>query len=339
MLSTLLAVVLSLSPARQEPATEVFVLTGRETMRGQVVRIDGDRAVLAVQVLGGSATIRRPLREFTAETQYRIHLLAAPPQTFAEHLAMAKIAIDLAVPTQAGEQAGLARELAKADRTGAETVVLDTWAAATLTTLFHAAVRADDIVAARHYLKLIATRVPEQFTEDQLGALFDELAAADPHRQEPTRAAVAPKGPPRPPSEFDKQRAALLRRIQQADERIKTGLRASHSTTQAAQSFELAIAGYQAAWQQLQTILKEADIDAGDQEAASKLVQRVKDGAVDAALHAGNALAVQGDYRGAFGWANRALVLEPDQAEARELIRTIQIAQAAGSAWGRWGRQ
>ena len=62
----------------------------------------------------------------------------------------------------------------------------------------------------------------------------------------------------------------------------------------------------------------------------------LKGNAIQSALHAANMLCVRSDYKGALGWTTKILDIDPTNSEAKQLVRTIQIAAAADSSW-RWG--
>jgi len=53
-------------------------------------------------------------------------------------------------------------------------------------------------------------------------------------------------------------------------------------------------------------------------------------------LHAANAQTMQSDFRSAMQWVDRALEIDPENAESKELQRTILVASAAAGGWG-WG--
>jgi len=130
----------------------------------------------------------------------------------------------------------------------------------------------------------------------------------------------------------------VQKQVGRADELVRTGLRNARSTVQSTNLYEKAIAGYRSAWVDLQALLKQRGLDPADQEDAAELVQRVKDSAMQAILHAGNATAMQGDYRAALAWASKGLLMDAENQEAKALIRTIQIAQSSGGPWGGWSR-
>jgi hypothetical protein len=72
--------------------------------------------------------------------------------------------------------------------------------------------------------------------------------------------------------------------------------------------------------------------------ASEPLVARIHDEGIAAALHAANMLTVRSDYKGAMDWAQRVLAFDPDNEEAKDMVETITIAEAAASSdWGwRW---
>jgi hypothetical protein len=223
-----LSLLLSAAPERpQAPAhpTETSFLTrSREALTGHVLAIDGDRVVMHVVFMDGSATIRRKLSDFTPVSQLLIQLQLAPPTTFAEHLAIARRAIELGILPQAGEHAGIARRLAAADTTGEQTRTLDTWAAATLHELFDGAIREDDGAAARHFLRLISTRVPDRFTEEQLGTMSDQVAAVDERRRTSARGITAAKAAVARRERFDEAMAPVQKQVERAiDEQLREG--------------------------------------------------------------------------------------------------------------------
>jgi hypothetical protein len=320
------------------PTTTSFLLLSHQALDGHAVAIEGDRVVLHVVFMDGGATIRRKLTEFTPMSQLRIHMQVTPPTTFDEHLAMAQRAIALGIPAQAGEQAGIARRLAVDDASGEQTKTLDSWAATTLTTLFDAAIRDGDAAAARHFLRLIATRVPGRFEADRIEAMSDRVAGLDVQRRTAARGVAAAREATQRRDRFDAAMLPVQKQIERADELVRAGLRNARHTVESTRSYEQAIAAYRAAWVDLQAMLRQRGTDPADQEDAAELVQRVKDSALQATLYAGNAMAVQGDYRSALAWASKGLLMDADSEDAKALVRTIQIAQSSGGPWGGWAR-
>lgn len=327
------------APGSQEPAATTFELKTRETLTGRVLGMEEEWVLLSVQLMGGSTTVRRRIGDFAPESELRIRRQIAPPATFEEQLGMAKTAVRLGLLPQAGVHAGLARTLAAADASGAQRKALDVWAAGTLATLFANALKQGQLVEARHYLRLIATRVAEQFSEDEIGKLFDQLVEAEIAGSEATRATIVVRDAAARHTQLDKLWAPILGHLQAGDVLVKAGLRASRSTTQATRSYERAIDAYTTAGHELDAAMKKLGKDQLAESEAALLYQRIKDSAAQAALHAGHAATVQGDYRSALAWANTVLQIDAGNADAKALLQTIEIAQAAGGGWGRgWGQ-
>lgn len=321
----------------QDPEPTAFTLVSGGTITGRALAVEGETAVIRATIMGGSATIRRPLADFEPLSRYLIRLQASPPQDFEGHFAMAQYAHELGLLAQVGEHAGRARALAEEDESGAQRARLDAWVADALESAFDTALAQGDLTAARRRLRLLATRVPAERTEDQLGAMFDRLAAAEEEKRAARRAAAATREASARRAEQEQQWQRIVARVEEADALVREGLRQSRRTVQATRRYERAIETYRAAWQALEGLLAQRPDDAELQERAGRLGERIQSSAAEAALHAGNALTVQGDYRSALDWANRVLAMDPGNRDAKELIRTIQIAQAASGAWGRWG--
>jgi tetratricopeptide (TPR) repeat protein len=323
------------APGSQEPAATTFELKTRETLTGRVLGMEDEWVLLSVQLMGGSTTVRRRIGDFAPESELRIRRQIAPPATFEEQLGMAKTAVRLGLLPQAGIHAGFARALAAADASGAQGKALDVWAAGTLGTLFANALKQGQLVEARHYLRLIATRVAEQFSEDEIG----NCSTSSSRPRSPAAKQRAPPSSAARHTELDKLWAPILGHLQAGDVLVKAGLRASRSTTQATRSYERAIAAYTTAGHELDAAMKKLGKDQLAESEAALLYQRIKDSAAQAALHAGHAATVQGDYRSALAWANTVLQIDAGNADAKALLQTIEIAQAAGGGWGRgWGR-
>ncbi len=315
-----------------------YLLKNRDYLTGRVVAIDGDVAVIDVLFMGGSAKIRRRLADFAPASEFEIRTMVTPPVTFEDHVAMAKTAVRLDLMGQAGEHAGKARKLAGNDPTGAQRQELDSWAAAVLRVRFDRAIEQGELADARHFLRLVTTRVPSQFSEDQVGGMFDVLAEAEAKARTATRTVVLVEAATEARTAFDKKVGPVMKHVQDADEKVKEGLRNARTTVKATNNFEQALGLYKSASRELQSIQKTFGDDPWVQDEVGEMLQRVKESAVQAIVHAGNALTFQGDYRSALEWANKGLALDPANPDAKSLIRTIQIAKAAEGSWDGWNR-
>ena len=67
------------------------------------------------------------------------------------------------------------------------------------------------------------------------------------------------------------------------------------------------------------------------------LGHHIHDNAIRSALHAASVLTTQSDYKNAMDWARKVLAIEPDNADAKKMVSTIQNAEAESSNEWRYG--
>jgi tetratricopeptide (TPR) repeat protein len=263
---------------------------------------------------------------------------AKDPHDFDSHFAMAKRAAELGLVPQAGAQARAAIESVKdPGQAEAKRTEVRKWAADALEKMLRDSVAAGRLADAQHYLKLVSTRLADQRSEQQL----DELAAL----VEGLDTSTSEKMQTERQSKMDaKQREAINSQLKPIQKQIETGDKAereavakSRTTVASTKLCEKAIDSYKAAWKSLQALVEKYQDDTDLSHAAEKMGEHIHDQAIRAGLHAANMLTVQSDYKGALDWTARILAFDPDNAEAKEMMKTIQIAQAAASnQWG-WG--
>jgi hypothetical protein len=133
----------------------------------------------------------------------------------------------------------------------------------------------------------------------------------------------------------------ILEKVEKGDKLQKSGLACSGTVTKSANLCEQSIEAYKAAWKALQDLMKTVEGDPSLADLASQVAgigTRIHDSGIRSALHASNMLMVRSDYKGALEWTDRILKFDPDNEEAKEMARTIQLAEAASSDdWGwRW---
>lgn len=338
MKSVLLSLLLLPSLAAQEDAVLSLSLENGDSMRAQVLELEGDKAKLRVLVLGGSMQVTRPLSDFTPASAFHIEEAAAHPDSFDAHFALAKMAGDRRLLGPAGAHARAAVE-AVAGTTDAEakTAEVRGWAADELEEWTREAVQSGELRDAKHYLKLLSTRLADQRSEEQLDALAAQVDGLEDQldaRRESERQAKLDA----------KQREAIDRRLKPIKQRIEAGdklyrqaVAKSRNTSQSSNLAERAIEAYKSAWQGMQDLQKSFPDDAGLAQEVVAIGARLQNSAIRAALHAANVLTVQSDYKNAMEWCDKILAFDPDNSEAKEMKRTIQIAAAAASSqWG-WG--
>lgn len=330
----LLFSLLALPP--QEPKVLALTTTDGEPVTAQVLELKGDSAKLKVMILGGNMTVTRKLSDFSPLSVLRIEQAAKSPNDYDSHFAMAKRAAELGLLQQAGSELRAAVESVKdAAEREAKIKQVRTWAADVLESMTKQAIADGQLADARHCLKLLSTRMADLRTEEQLDALAGEVnTLADRLDGERDKARQA-KLDAQAREKMAKTLGQVREHLAKGDKLGREAITKSRSTTQSSNLCEKAIDAYKAGWKKLQEVLEKASDDTDIAKEATELSQRLHDHAIRAALHAANVLTVQSDYKGAMDWANRVLAFEPDNAEAKEMVRTIQIAAAAaGNNWG-----
>jgi hypothetical protein len=338
LLALPLAFICVAAPRAQDPeAIRVRWKDGRSA-NAQVLGIEGDKARLKLFIMEGTMVVTNPLADFAPESAFAIETAAAKPESFEDQFGLAKKAADMGLIPQAGARARAAIEAAKgtADAAAKESE-LRGWAAGVLEGKLEEAVAAGNLRDAKRFLQLLTTRLPDQRTEAQLDALaasVDRLEAQATAKRQADRQAQLDA----------KAKAEIVRRLEPIQSKMAAGdklLRDSYTkaknTGAAAQASTKAIAEYKAAWKAAQALGEKYPDDAELQAEVASIGDTLHDHAIRAALQAANVLTIQGDYRGALDWANRIIAFDPDNAEAKEMLRTIQLASAASSGDWAWG--
>jgi hypothetical protein len=336
-LFALLVLLLPVSdPLCQDPQSIQVRMKDGQFDRIVPLSLTGDTARYRVFVLGEEMTVTRKLSEFTPLGAFQFEEFVTAPKSFEDHFGLAKKAAQLGLLPQVG--AAARRAVAAVQGTpeaGTRTTEVRAWAAGTLETWVRAAVTAKDLAAARHSLGLLTTRLSDQRTEEQLELLanqVDELAqvaatAKDAERQAKLDAKAR--------DSMQRRLRPIMDRIAQGDRLQKQGMSQSRQVTKSANLCAQSIDAYKAAWKALHDLMKDNEGNADLTEQLAAIGTRVHDSGIRSALHAANMLCVRSDYKGATEWTTKVLAFDPDNAEAKELARTIQIAAADSSDdWG-----
>ena len=344
MNSVLAAIAVSVLGAFQDSAT-VFVETkDGQSAKAQVLSLSGGKAKLKVYALVGEITMTRDLDDFVPESAFMIEVRATDPKTFEQHFALAKRAAELDLLPQAANQVRSAAKLAGTGPEGEKkTKELRSWAADQLERFVKAAVAAGDVEHAQHCLGLLTTRLPEERTEEQLAALaasVDELRASAARKKDAARAEKLSK---EQAAALEKSFEPIRSKSAKGDKELSKAISQSKDTAASARSCESAVAAYKDAFQQAQELSKKLEEDPAAQQELTSLVDHIVSSALRAAMHAANVLVLQSDYKSATDWVNRILKFDPDNEEAKEMLKTIQLASAAGAdrddyRYGGWRR-
>ena len=128
--------------------------------------------------------------------------------------------------------------------------------------------------------------------------------------------------------------APIERRLESARRLVTKGLQTKTSNRQKGI--------FQQAAKKFEGVIKSTDkliADAGDDDALVEYLMELRDIAtregVDAWVHAGGVLVIRSSFNDALEMANRALALDPENAQAKKFYQEVQRAAAMNSGW--WG--
>jgi len=331
----------------QDPAPISVTTKEGKSATVQVVSLANGKVKLKITQIVGEMTVTRSLDDFEPLSAFMIEVRATDPKSYDQHFALAKRAAEFDLLPQAGHQL---RQAKKAAGSGAdaETKVkaLKAWAAGELERMVGVAVAAHDLEKAARCLDILATRLPEERTEEQLAKLAESVNALREQEADVRAAQAAAKRTKDQQTALQKKLEPIKSKNAKGDKELSRAISQSSNTVASVKSCESAVAAYKDAWKQAQEVLKQSEDDAEAQEEIAALTDHAADRAIAAALHAANMLVTQSDYSAATEWVNKILKFDPDNAEAKEMLTTIQLASAAASdrddyrfGWRRGGRR
>ena len=325
--------------AGQGPGKKLYLRKqGGQAIAGTLLSLDGDVVKLRVQLLGGTAVSTHHLSDFEPASAWRIGVAADPPKDFAGHLRAAKAAAAASLLDQAGREAEAAlASVAGTDDYAQREAEVHAWAADALEAGIDRALAERNLDGAHRCLMLLTARLSDQRTEDQLHAIAVKVEAA-------TEAAKAARHDAHHSRADERQRAAVDRHLKpiqkeiaKADKYLGEAIRKSRSTSASAKLCDRAVKEYTKAWKATAKLTASYPDDDHLAMVAAEMNHHIHDSAIRAALHAANVLTNQSDYKGAMDWAQRILAFEPGNKDAKELVKTIQLAEATASGNWRWG--
>ena len=188
-----------------------------------------------------------------------------------------------------------------------------------------------------HSLKLLSTRLPDTRTMAQMHAIADKVDALVYESKKPEREARQRRIDQETREKMDRLLEPIQREIDHGDARYREAVRKSRSTATSSNLCGEAVRYYKKAWESLQKLLARHPDDKHLATVGGDMTHHIHDNAIRAALHAANMLTVQSDYKGAMDWAQKVLKFDPNNAEAKAMVHTIEMTEADASGdWG-WG--
>jgi hypothetical protein len=306
----------------------------------EVLALEGNLATLKMSVLEGSMQTRRRLSDFEPRSAFRIAQVGIQADSFEEHFELAKIAAEFRLPDRVGDQAQAAIEsAAEFEDAEAKALAVRAWAADLLERWVTEAVDGGDHRSAEEYLKLLATRLPDQRTEEQLDALVGKVdaleVAAEARRQDDRQARLDDRAR----ADLERQLRPIRRNIETGDRRLRDAIAQSRRTSRSVGLASQAIDAYRSAWTTAEALRAEHPENDELGLEIEDIAGHIHDHGIQAALHAANMLTIQTDFRGAMDWVTKVMEFDPGNAEAQEMLRTIQLEDASSSdfVWRGWG--
>jgi len=316
---------------RAQDPTPISVTTvdGR-TVRVEVLGLKDNQAKLKAFAMDGEITVTRPLDRFEPVSAFMIQVRAANPKTFEQHLELAKVAAKLDLLPQAGNQL---REAVKAAGEGAAADAKRNeaakWAADELDKRVVAAVAAGNLEQAENCLGILTTRLADQRTEGQLAKLTESVATLRMSVQAKQAGDRAAKRAKEVQAALETRIKPIREGLARGDKEYAKAVAQSQNTSQSARTCETAVAEYKQAWTAAKDLASANPDDEQLQAELAELSDQIVESALRAALHAANVLTLQTDYKAATAWVNRILKFDPENEPAKEMLQTIQVAQAA----------
>jgi len=330
-----LALVLSWLVAPQDKPAVSYTLKTGQSLTGNVVKLDGDEVTLRIKIFDGFAETTRKLGDFTPRSACNIQSATLRADSFDDHFKLAKYAVENGVLDVAGTEAGIAKQIADKTPGGPQVAELHKWAADTLEKLFHDAVAKGDVPKADHFLKVLMTRVPEQRTDAQKNAMLGELDRAEQKKQDELADQKKAKVEAAAAKEQERQLAPIRKELEEGKKLAGEGLVQAGSTGTALNKLDDAITHYRTAWKATEKLQKSSSTDAALKKEAGNLAEQILENGINAGLSAAHLLTARSDYQKASEYVNKILALDPDNDEAKDLRRTIELASSS-SGWG-WG--
>ena len=340
LLSSLLSSIVLLAP--QDPDKTLYLrMNNGQVISGSLVALNGDMVRLKVSVLGGSMDIERNLGEFQPASAYRVRLAANPPTNFTTHFEMAKKAATAGLLTQAGNEARAALKSAQGSSDfAAKRTEVRTWASQALQKMISDDVAKGDLEAARHCQHILTTRFASEMSQQQLDSVSQSVHGLASDQKDKRMAAQQQQMDQQTQQRINERLAPIQKEVAQGDQYYAQAIRVSNQTVESRQLCQRAIDTYKNAWQRLQALLKQYPDDKHLATVATSMGHHMHDQAIRAGLHAASVLTTQTDYKDAMKWVDKVLAYDPGNQQAQQMIRTIQMAEAASSDdWGyNWSR-
>lgn len=325
------------APAAVPAPPRILVgFTDGRTAVVSLVERTGDSFRLRSKLFEGHVEFVASIDEFTPGSRYRLLLADRQPSTHTEHLELAKrvAAWRLIEPTAHHLREAIAS--AAGPDAASQQAEVRTWAIDWIESIVRESLAAGDIAEADRRLEMMCSRLADGCAEERVEQLAVDIDAARTAREAARAKQRQQRLAEQVRAEIDRRMQPIQRRIETGDARMREAMRNSRRTVQTTRLAEQAVEQWRAAWNAARELQNRFPDDAALATEVAALGEELRARSVRASLHAANALTIQSDFRSALEWVDRVVTIDPDNADARELRRTIQFASAAAGGWG-WG--
>jgi hypothetical protein len=318
------------------PARILVGFTDGRTAVVSLVERTGESFRLRSKLFDGHVEFVASLDDFTPGSRYRLLLADRQPSTHAEHLELAKRVASWRLIEPTAHHLREAIASASGEDAATQQAAVRTWAIDWIESIVRESLTAGDIAEADRRLEMMCSRLADGCAEERVEQLASDIDAARTARESARAKQRQQRLAEQARVEIERRMQPIMRRIETGDARMREAMRNSRRTVQTTKLAEQAVEQWRAAWDAARQLQSRFPDDAALATEIAALGEDLRARSVRASLHAANALTIQSDFRSALEWVDRVAAIDPDNADVREMRRTIQFASAAAGGWG-WG--
>jgi hypothetical protein len=323
---------LSLVPA---PEIRTFVLKDLGEVRAEVLRIDGDRVQLRVQVEGGTAEATRPLSDFAPQSAFIIMRSETPPDDMAGHLKLAEFAIHNGLVDAGLRELRKARDLAVGKGIDpSHEARLVARGLAVLEEIFRQLVAGGRLQDARVLLTQILSNPKSLLSDAQKQELVNLVEEAEGKKREETARAKEARADAEASARREQQLDPMRRSLDRAKSMQHQALLDSHRASQAINEFGAASQAFASVRREGEQLLKRSPGDATLADEVKAMTEEARQNEASSLLSQASIYVVRGNFNSAMGSVNRVLADDPENSQALAMRARIELAANEGDSVG-----
>lgn len=328
--------VLLLTPAlaHAQSEAETYAMTDGKQILGDVLSIDGDQVKMKIFFGEGSMSRVYPLADFTPTSNYAIRAAVVSPTDADANLALARYAASTNQVAAARRSLDAARKIAGNPSLGSDVAAeIKVAPARKLEADFHNWIEKSQIQMAERTLRTLRVKYSDVVPADKLHALEDELAAKTKKRESEIVAAKAAKEDAQEVAKRESALKPLQKGLDDAQAYHDRGMQNSKSSSDADNAFSKAIRLCDLVLAKAKSLTKSHANDAVMTRELATMDQTATELKVDCLLTQASIFTTHGRFNAALGNVNKALLVDPDNTQAKALRGRIEVAANSGG-WG-----